>query len=79
MLATKRCQVIRFDESDARQMGRTAAGVRGIRFKEENDEVVGCITFDPEREGDLVLRSRARSGGRSNLDQDCMQRRGGRV
>ena len=79
MLATKRCQVIRFDESDARQMGRTAAGVRGIRFKEENDEVVGCITFDPEREGELsVLTITSKGQGkRSNLDQYRMQRRGG--
>ena len=30
MLATKKCQVIRFSEDDARQMGRGTAGVRGF-------------------------------------------------
>lgn len=79
MLATKKCQVIRFAESDARQMGRDTAGVIGIRLKEEDDEVVGCITFDPNREDELsVLTITTRGQGkRSLLNQYRMQRRGG--
>jgi DNA gyrase subunit A len=79
MLATKKCQVIRFDEDDARQMGRGTAGVRGIRLKFDGDEVVGCITFDPAREEELsVLTITSKGQGkRSLLSQYRMQRRGG--
>ena len=79
MLATRKCQVIRFSEDDARQMGRDTAGVIGIRLKEEGDEVVGCITFDPEREEELsVLTITTKGQGkRSLLSQYRKQRRGG--
>ena len=40
LLTTAKGQAIRFKEKDVRVMGRTAAGVRGIRLKKE-DEVVG--------------------------------------
>jgi DNA gyrase subunit A len=41
MIATKRGQSIRFQETQIRPMGRLAYGVRGIRFKKQNDGVVG--------------------------------------
>jgi DNA gyrase subunit A len=41
MIATKKGQSIRFQETQIRPMGRLAYGVRGIRFKKQNDEVVG--------------------------------------
>jgi DNA gyrase subunit A len=40
LLATKHGMAIRFNESDVRDMGRGATGVRGIKLKQE-DEVVG--------------------------------------
>ncbi len=40
ILATKKGQAIRFKEKEIRSMGRTAAGIRGIRLK-KGDEVVG--------------------------------------
>ena len=40
MIATKKGQSIRFQETQIRPMGRLAYGVRGIRFKKQNDEVV---------------------------------------
>jgi DNA gyrase subunit A len=40
MIATKKGQSIRFQEAQIRPMGRLAYGVRGIRFKKQNDEVV---------------------------------------
>jgi DNA gyrase subunit A len=39
ILVTKKGQSIRFKEKDIRKMGRTAAGVRGIRLKQD-DEVI---------------------------------------
>ncbi len=47
MIATKEGQAIRFKESDARAMGRTASGVRGIRLH-GTDEVIGMDTVDPK-------------------------------
>jgi DNA gyrase subunit A len=40
MIATKKGQSIRFQETQIRPMGRLAYGVRGIRFKKPKDEVV---------------------------------------
>ncbi|MBI4779353.1 DNA gyrase subunit A [Candidatus Falkowbacteria bacterium] len=40
-LVTAQGQAIRFKESDVRDMGRNAAGVRGIRLKKKDDIVVG--------------------------------------
>ena len=40
IITTKQGQAIRFKEKDVRSMGRTAAGIRGIRLK-KGDEVVG--------------------------------------
>ena len=79
MLATKKCKVIRFDESDARQMGRGASGVRGIKLKEESDEVVGCITFNPEDDEQISVMTITEygHGKRTPLNQFRLQRRGG--
>jgi DNA gyrase subunit A len=38
---------IRFDEADARAMGRNTAGVKGISLQGD-DEVVGMVVADPE-------------------------------
>ena len=40
MIGTRFGLAIRFDEKQIRPMGRTAYGVRGIRFKKQSDEVV---------------------------------------
>jgi DNA gyrase subunit A len=40
MIGTKQGYLIRFDEKDVRTMGRTAAGVKGIKLRDENDYVV---------------------------------------
>jgi DNA gyrase subunit A len=46
VLATRGGMAIRFSEADARSMGRTARGVRGIRVG-KGDEVVGMVVADP--------------------------------
>jgi DNA gyrase subunit A len=46
MLATKFGLSIRFNEDEIRPMGRTAYGVRGIRFKKASDEVVSSVEVD---------------------------------
>ena len=47
MLATRQGMAIRFDESQARAMGRNTRGVKGISLT-EGDEVVGMVVADPE-------------------------------
>ena len=47
VLCTRHGMAIRFDEANARSMGRNARGVRGIRLQGD-DEVVGMVVADPE-------------------------------
>ena len=47
VLSTRQGMAIRFDEADARAMGRNTRGVKGINLK-EGDEVVGMVVADPE-------------------------------
>jgi len=79
MLATKKCQTIRFDESQARQMGRGASGVRGVKLKHDDDAVVGCVNFDPTREAELSVMTITQRGfgKRTPLNEFRLQSRGG--
>ena len=49
MIAARGGRCVRFDEADARALGRNAAGVRGINIA-DGDETVGIITYDPNAE-----------------------------
>ncbi len=55
LLATASGMAIRFNEQDARDMGRAAAGVKGIELA-EGDEVIGVVpvAMVADAEGDLV-------------------------
>src|SRR5262249_1793742 len=46
-LSTRRGMAIRFDEADARAMGRNTRGVKGINLVGD-DEVVGMVVTDPD-------------------------------
>jgi DNA gyrase subunit A len=47
VLNTKNGMAIRFDEADARAMGRNTKGVKGINLQKD-DEVVGMVVADPQ-------------------------------
>jgi len=47
ILSTRNGMAIRFDEGDARAMGRNTRGVKGINLA-EGDEVIGLVVADPE-------------------------------
>ena len=47
VLSTRNGMAIRFDEAQARAMGRNTRGVKGITLQED-DEVVGMVVADPE-------------------------------
>ena len=50
MIAAHGGRCVRFDEAEARPLGRTASGVRGINL-DEGDYVVGVVCQDPTEEG----------------------------
>ncbi len=75
LVATKKGMCIRFNESDARVLGRTARGVKAIELT-EGDEVIG---FDVLRENTSVLTVNERGYGRRSLETDYrIQSRGGK-
>jgi len=47
ILSTRRGMAIRFDQEQARAMGRNTRGVKGINLR-DGDEVVGMVVTDPE-------------------------------
>ena len=55
MLAVKSGKAIRFEENKTRPMGRNASGVRGIRLKDDKDEVVGMISVNDMDANILVV------------------------
>lgn len=79
MLANKNGRAIRFHESNVRSMGRTAAGVRGMKLDGGSDRVIGMITIDPGDPNFSVLTlSEKGNGKRSNVDDYRMTKRGGK-
>jgi DNA gyrase subunit A len=64
LLATAQGKSIRFDENDARLMGRTAAGVRGIALA-EGDEVIGAVLA--EDDADLLTMTENGYGKRTPM------------
>ncbi len=74
LVATKKGKAIMFNETDVRDMGRTARGVRAIKL-DEGDSVIGMSTI---REGAYVLTVSETGYGRlSNIDDYRLQSRGG--
>jgi len=74
VLGTRNGQAIRFKESDARAMGRTATGVRGINLKGD-DQVVDMIIVD--QHATLLTVCENGFGKRTNFDEYRLQSRGG--
>ncbi|MFO7587566.1 MAG: DNA gyrase subunit A [Gemmatimonadota bacterium] len=75
ILATRQGMSIRFAETDVRQMGRIARGVRGIGLGKD-DEVVGMVVV--RRDATVLTVSRRGMGKRTPVDEYRRQRRGGK-
>ncbi|HEU0165270.1 MAG TPA: DNA gyrase C-terminal beta-propeller domain-containing protein, partial [Thermomicrobiales bacterium] len=75
VLVTSGGQAIRFPEGDVRPMGRTAAGVIGIRL-DPGDRVIASDVVTPDK--DLLVVSAKGLGKRTGLDQYRAQSRGGK-
>mgnify|MGYP003322192167 CR=1 FL=1 len=74
LIAVQSGKCIRFEESKTRPMGRNASGVRGIRLKDDNDEVVGMISVN-DMDSDILVVSENGYGKRSSLDAYRMTNR----
>ena len=77
VMATRAGKAIRFNESIVRPIGRTAAGVRGIRLAGPADAVVGMICVESE-EDDILVISENGYGKRSKLADYRVTNRGGK-
>jgi len=77
VLAVKSGKAIRFEESKTRPMGRGASGVRGIRLKDEKDEVIGMISVN-DMDTNVLVVSENGYGKRSSLDDYRITNRGGK-
>ena len=75
VLITSKGQSIRFHEDDVRTMGRSAAGVRGIRLGKE-DHVIALAIADPEAM--LLVAGENGKGKKSDFDDYRVQTRGGK-
>ena len=78
VLATRQGQSIRFEEKQVRAMGRTAAGVRAIKLKKQNDEVAGFdIIKGGEAEAKLLVVMENGFAKQTSLKEYKTQSRGG--
>jgi DNA gyrase subunit A len=75
VLGTRDGKAIRFHEAEVREMGRTAAGVRGITL-DAKDDVVGMVVI--RREGTLLVVTRNGFGKRSEISDYRVTARGGK-
>jgi DNA gyrase subunit A len=79
VIAVKSGKAIRFNESNVRAMGRTAAGVRGINLDSKNDEVVGMVCLDKDdKTATIMVVSEKGYGKRTDLDEYRVIHRGGK-
>ncbi len=74
-MVAKSGMTIRFNEGDVRAMGRSAAGVRGMRLKTGDDAVVSCDVARDDTA--ILLMTEAGFGKRTQLDKFNTQGRGG--
>ena len=77
MLAVKSGKAIRFEEDKTRPLGRGASGVRGIKLKNESDEVIGMVSVG-DINTEILVVSENGFGKRSSLDDYRITNRGGK-
>jgi DNA gyrase subunit A len=72
LIAVKSGKLVRFEEAKTRPMGRTASGVRGIRLRDDQDEVVGMVSVDENsiNETQLLCVTENGYGKRTKLEDE---------
>ena len=75
MVATRKGMSIRFNEADAREVGRVARGVKAVTLR-DGDEVIGMAVLAGE--GEVLTVSETGNGRRSPFSEYRLQSRGGK-
>ena len=79
LIANRNGRAIRFHESAVREMGRTAAGVRGMTLDEDgSDEVVGMVCVKEKEKETILVVSEQGYGKRSSIEDYRITNRGGK-
>ncbi len=79
ILANRNGRAIRFPEGKVRAMGRSAAGVRGMKLDDAKDRVVGMVIADPTNfEESVFVISENGNGKRSSIEDYRITNRGGK-
>jgi DNA gyrase subunit A len=76
MVASKFGKVVRFKNSQVRDMGRTATGVRAITLAGPQDEVIGMIVMPVDNPPQVLVVSEKGYGKRSDVESYRETRRG---
>lgn len=76
-IVTKKGMCLKFNVSKVRQMGRSARGVTGIKFKEKGDEVVGAAVIESNEQEVLSISAKG-IGKRTTADEYRLTNRGGK-
>ncbi|MFN8415737.1 MAG: DNA gyrase subunit A [Cytophagaceae bacterium] len=77
VIALRSGRAIRFNESQVRPMGRTAAGVKGVTLAGDDDRVVGLVAINNPNMNLLVVSEKG-YGKRSDIDDYRVTNRGGK-
>ncbi|MCB9809333.1 DNA gyrase subunit A [Candidatus Nomurabacteria bacterium] len=77
ILVTRNGQSIRFPESDLRPMGRTAAGVKGVALKKDDQVVSSGVVRTEYEKPELLVVMEHGYGKRTDLSEYKSQSRGG--
>jgi DNA gyrase subunit A len=78
ILAVRSGKSIRFPVEDARAMGRSAAGVKGIELSSADDAVVSLVIVDAADDGKLLCVTERGYGKLTTLEEYRTQGRGGK-
>ncbi len=77
LIATRSGKAIRFSEKKVRPIGRTASGVTGVRFDDEQDVAIGMVCIDDPSRSILVVSEKG-YGKRTELEDYRVTNRGGK-
>lgn len=77
ILGASNGKAIRFSCDDVRPMGRSASGVRGMRFTDK-DYLVGMTIIDKDENDEILVITKNGFGKRSDVDEYRLQSRGGK-
>lgn len=76
-VVTKKGMCIKFNLAGVREIGRVSRGVTAIKFKENNDEIVGAVFIENDQQEILSISAKG-IGKRTNAGEYRLQSRGGK-